>query len=76
MGNTRARRTNTANRAPNTLLHNNHVLVYVYTEFIELTVANQPVRSAPKLQGDVTVKITKEWKQVDINAPSNCRNTR
>jgi hypothetical protein len=38
--------------------------------------ANQPVRSAPKLQGDVTVKITKEWKQVDTNAPSNCRNTR
>jgi hypothetical protein len=31
VGNTRARRTNTANRAPNMLMHHGHVLVHVCT---------------------------------------------
>ena len=43
LGNTRARRTNTAKRAPNMLMQHCHVRVHVCTSAIQLNIQNQPV---------------------------------
>jgi hypothetical protein len=46
MGNTRARRTNTAKRAPNMLMHHHHVLVPVCTISILWNFHTNPYQSS------------------------------
>ena len=45
LGNTRARRTNTANRAPITLTHHHHVRVHVCTSSIQWEIQSNPYQS-------------------------------
>ena len=46
MGNTRARRANTANRAPNMLTHHHHVRVHVCTSSIKWEIQSNPYQSS------------------------------
>ena len=46
LGNTRARRTNTANRAPNMLTHHHHVRVHVCTVSIQWGIQSNPYQSS------------------------------
>ena len=54
LGNTRARRTNTAKRAPNMLTHHRHVRVHVCTVSIQWVIQTNTYQSSETTTGNNT----------------------